>query len=350
MAYSSNAILTKARAMYGKRLTEKNYTEMLALTSVPDVANYLYSNTEYRHVLSDLTTGYVKRRLFENALKKHMLMQFESLAHFEKAIGQELYKYFIIRNEIEEIISCIRFLKTPNADEYLMKMPAFLNGLTTIDLFSLAKAQSFDEIVKSLKKTDYEKILSRFSPIGDEVNLLGIEAALIKYLNEQTEGFARKSLSKKEREEFLFMLRAISDLKNISNVYRLKFIFKFSPDEIKKTVLPDVKSNIDEKIIKKIYEAPDEESFLETVYSTCYAHGLKKLSSDFSLENRCDRYLFNIASEKLRFSVYPGVVMFCWIILAENEIKNIIHLTEGIKYGIPPEELKKLIITKDGDK
>ena len=37
---SSNAILAKSRAMYGRRLTERNYTELLICHSVNEVANY----------------------------------------------------------------------------------------------------------------------------------------------------------------------------------------------------------------------------------------------------------------------------------------------------------------------
>ncbi len=350
MAYSSNAILTKARAMYGRRLTQKNFSDLLNCSSVSDVSNYLSSNTQYKDVLSELPSGYVKRRPLENALKKHMLSQIESLAHFEKAIGQELYKYFVIRNEIDEIMSCIRLLKTPNSDEYLMKMPVFLNGLTTIDLFLLAKAQNFDDIIKSVSGTDYEKILTELHPLNETVNLPSIETALVKYLNEKTEEFAKKSLSKKEREDFIFEVRTVSDLKKISIIHRLKFIFKFEPERIENLVSFGSGTNIGSKKAKAIIFSESEKDFWENVYSTPYGHGLKQTPYKSSVEERLNRFLINRAAGKLRFSVYPSVVMFCWIILEENEINNIIHLTEGIKYKIPKDELNdQLIIPKEGD-
>ncbi len=350
MALSANAILTKVRAMYGRRLTPENYAELLSCSSVSEVANYLNTNTQYNDVLSDLPTGYVKRNVLENALRKHLFIQFESISHFEKAIGQEMYRYFIIRNEIDEIMSCIRLLKTPDKDEYLMKMPVFLNGLTTIDLFRLAKSQNFDDIIKSVSNTDYEKILVPLYPIDENINFPAVEAALFKYLNEKTEELSKKSLPKKEREEFLFALRTVSDLKNITNVYRLKFIYKFSPEQIRNFVLAEVNSNIEPKKKQKIIDAKDIEEFRQAVNSTCYGNDLKKITSYSNIENVCDKFLCEFASKKLRFSTYPAVVMFCWIILAENEIKNIIHLAEAIKYGIEQDEIKKLlIINREGE-
>ena len=52
IAYASNAVLSKARAMYGKRLTEKDYAGLLACTSVPEVLSYLKSHTtvSYTHL------------------------------------------------------------------------------------------------------------------------------------------------------------------------------------------------------------------------------------------------------------------------------------------------------------
>ena len=38
---ASNAILAKARAMYGRRLTARNYQELLNCRDLPDLISYL---------------------------------------------------------------------------------------------------------------------------------------------------------------------------------------------------------------------------------------------------------------------------------------------------------------------
>ena len=54
ISYASNAVLSKARAMYGKGIKEKNYSDLLACRSIPDVASYLKRKTSYSDVLSGI--------------------------------------------------------------------------------------------------------------------------------------------------------------------------------------------------------------------------------------------------------------------------------------------------------
>ena len=48
--------------------------------------------------------------------------------------------------------------------------------------------------------------------------------------------------------------------------------------------------------------------------------------------------------KKLRFSTNPSVVLFCYIFLAENELTNIIHIIEGVRYGLAPDDIATLLV------
>lgn len=64
---SSNAILAKARTMYGRRLTDKDYEDLLACKTVPEVANYLKNETVYSKFFQVLT----KMMFIEVSLKPY---------------------------------------------------------------------------------------------------------------------------------------------------------------------------------------------------------------------------------------------------------------------------------------
>ena len=51
---SSNVVLAKARAKYGKRLKEKDYRNLLDCKSVAEVVAYLKANTDYHDVLTGI--------------------------------------------------------------------------------------------------------------------------------------------------------------------------------------------------------------------------------------------------------------------------------------------------------
>ena len=92
---SSNAILAKSRAMYGRRLTERNYTELLNCHSVNEVANYLKNRTAYADMFEGTTATDIHRGQLETMLKKRVFDQYASLCRYEMAIGQDFYQYFI---------------------------------------------------------------------------------------------------------------------------------------------------------------------------------------------------------------------------------------------------------------
>ena len=56
---ASSAVITKARAKYGKRLTQKDYKALLKCNSVSAVVSYLKSHTKYADVLSKINESEV---------------------------------------------------------------------------------------------------------------------------------------------------------------------------------------------------------------------------------------------------------------------------------------------------
>ena len=50
-SFSNKAIATKARAMYGARVTQADYEELMKKRTVGDAAAYLRDNTHYREVM-----------------------------------------------------------------------------------------------------------------------------------------------------------------------------------------------------------------------------------------------------------------------------------------------------------
>ena len=67
---ASNAILAKARAMYGKSLSETDYKQLMDCRNVPEVAAYLKTRTCYKTVLTGLNESEVHRGQLEPMLRQ----------------------------------------------------------------------------------------------------------------------------------------------------------------------------------------------------------------------------------------------------------------------------------------
>lgn len=107
---SNKAILTKARAMYGSRLTEEDYRELTHKYSVGEAVAYLKNETHYRAALESISESDIHRNHIEAMLKKDLYLQYIRLARYSNAGSGSgsFYDYVWMRLEIEQILACLR--------------------------------------------------------------------------------------------------------------------------------------------------------------------------------------------------------------------------------------------------
>lgn len=341
MSFPENAILTKARAIYAKRLTDVNYNELMNCSSVADAANYLATKTHYAEVFSDVTSAKINRMMIEGLLKRCLLNRLLSLCHFSKILGNEMYEYIVIKNDITAILSCLRYMETENKYDFLISLPVFLDKITSVDMLKLAKTQNFEQVLDELKNTPYHKTLENFR--NEKIDLIKIENALNDYMYKKTYEIAKQKLSKKEFEEVIGLFKMNADLKFISNVFRLKKYFRMSAQKIKEYNFNVVVTAFDKKQIEEMISCDNVEEMYEIIDKTIYGKKLDCRKFE-RFEDWTLQYRHKEMSHKAVYSTAPNVVMVCCNFLAEIEIKNITNIIQGIKYQIPKEEIEKSLI------
>ena len=107
MSTTSYAVLAKARAKYGKFLTERDYTNILACQSVAEVMVYLKSHTHYASVLSEVNERDVHRGRLELLLRQYLFDEFDTLCRYDSSVSVGFSQYYVEKTEVEQII---RFL------------------------------------------------------------------------------------------------------------------------------------------------------------------------------------------------------------------------------------------------
>ena len=237
---ASNAILAKARAMYGRRLTARNYQELLNCRDLPDLISYLKTRTSYSEALQAANPATTHRAQLETLLRLNLFEQYASLCRYEMNIGHDFYRYFIIRSEVQAITTRLQELHAPDGDVSIYTMPDFIKKHSCLNLNAMSMATSFKMLVLALEGTPYAKILQPFADDPDfaleNSGLLELEAALDSFVNSQVEQIASTKLSGKSKEEMLYLLRRQSDLQAIADIYRLKSVLRADRAFIKKRV------------------------------------------------------------------------------------------------------------------
>ena len=337
-----NAVLAKARAMYGKRLTGQDYAELVNCHSLGELLNTLKTQTNYAQALEAATTDIGVAQI-EELLRMHVLRQAETLCRYEISVGENLYRYFIVRNDIKQILSMIRLLIIGKPEKYLLDLPPFFNKHTELDLYELAAARSFKELVGALDGSPYKKIVEPFAADYDKRGMyIIIEARLNKYLRQLLLKIINRGNSEKGRQQIHDIINYMQDMETIVNIYRLIRLADADSDMIKDYIDTEF-TNFSSKEIKLLVNAQKARDMFSLISETCYSKDFARV--DFSyLEDAVQKLMYRRFSREIRYYTNATAVVFCYIFLAENEVRNIIHIVEGIRYGNPPEKISAMLV------
>ncbi len=339
---ASNAILAKARAMYGKCLTDDDYHHLLECKSVPEVATYLKTRTNYASVLSGMNENDVHRGQLEPILKQNIYFDVFSLSRYANDKSQAFTDYIISRMEVEQIIRCLTLLNIGKPDEYVYSMPLSLDQFARISLKALTKVRTYEDIYEALKGTWYIPILKKYEPEeGHRIHIARLEAELNSKLSLDVIDSLSKASDKKAQAELEDLFATIRDINNIARILRLKKYYNFEADQIKPLLGPYGK--LKPKTIDTLCSAENSKEIFELSRSTYLGRVLSKLQYN-SQTQITDALISNYCKHHLRLSPNPNIVMISYVYLKEIEISNIVNIIEGTRYGISAEEKSKNII------
>lgn len=339
---ASNAILAKARAMYGRRLTEENYKELLNCQSVGEVATYLKNNTSYKAVLAGINENSVHRGQLEAKLKQKQFEDYASLCRYEISVGEKFSRYLITRSEIEQILHSLMLLNAGKPEEYLFAMPMYLNRHTRIDLNALSKLQTYDDLLNAIDNTPYREIMETFKPVkGVPVNYTGIENALYSYLYNDIFDVIKKYTKGDTKKQLLEIFNSYIDLLNYARVVRLKISYQSGTDFIRSSLLPF--GSIPEKVIEKMVNAENEVEVKKIMGKTNVGKHFLETEHAY-VDEIPKRVLYDICRRNIYFSTHPSVVMMSYIFLLQSELTDIVTIVEGVRYKLPADEISKMLI------
>lgn len=340
--YSANAVLGKAHAMYCNMLTKQNYNDMVNCRTLNELVAYLKSRTVYGSAFN-VTGNELTASQIEELLRVYLLQKIEVLCKYEMSIGENSYQYFIVRAEIKQLLAMIRHLIKGTPEKYLSTLPAFFDKKANIDLYALAEVRSFNDLLDVLKGSEYEKILRPFSSnYKDRGAYIRIEAELNKYLHSFLFNIIKHSKTAKDKKEIHDLANYYFDMDTIVSIYRLIRLEDASGEYIKNYIDTEF-TNFSKREINMLVDSDYARDMVRLIPNTCYRKDFSKVEFTY-LEGATRQMAYSKFSRCFRYSTSPAAVMFSYIFLLENEVHNIIHIVEGIKYNIPPEKISAIII------
>lgn len=343
--YSDNAILAKVRALYGKRLTERDYSQLLQKKSVGEVAAYLKKETYYAENLQEVKEELIHREQLENFVQRRTLNTYLRLMKY--AWGEPLFlSLYVMQNEIQQLITAIRLLNAGSIDRYIISLPVHLAKLMCFDLFRVAGVRTYDDLLAIVEHSEYYRIIGRFRPTTSHkpIDITAVEAALLAHYYQKALAITAARYSGDTRDELERLLHFQINVHNLSVIYRMRRYLRSSTELIRaRLVLPDGKA--DTRLYDRLLSAPTLPDLYGQLSGLLRMRGYNIAWGGSSKDQVCEliRIRQRMSRRVFRFSPRPVVAVISYMTLLEIEINNIVNIIEGIRYELPPGELKGLL-------
>ena len=342
MSFATNAVVSKAKSMYGGRLSKEDYDELLRRKSVADITFYLKHQTAYSEVLSDVHEATIHRGQLENLLHRHVFDKGMRLVHFAGNENRNFYRCDVITKEIDFILERVRMLNSELYEGFLSDVPMYLNQYTSFELADLEKVHTFGELLQLLRKTPYYNLLAPFQPQkGEAIDYTSCEHVLQSYYFDHLREVINQSFKSKTRKQLLTIVDTQIELMNITKIYRYRKFFQEDLDVIRGSLMKC--SRMSEQFLEQLMAAPTMDAFKRLLADGPFH--LYMDDSDFVfIKYYADTIRYNACRRYMRFSNEAPLVYYTFIALLQFEVENLINIIEGIRYGVPPENIEKMLI------
>ena len=333
---SGNAVLAKARALYGSRLRADDYRRLMACRTMTELAAALKEYPLYSGALAEVNPQYARRVQLENLLRQSLYTRYDSLCRYDRSAGSKVYEYFTLCCEVDELTAAMRCLDAGRPGDYLFRLPEFMQQRCCIDLYALAKATSLDGILAAVAGTRWEKVLAPLQSAKPDRGLTAqAEPLLQDFRHRALVALAPAKGGTSAAPNLRDLVELECDTSAVSNAARL--IRVGAPATTVRNACRRDCSALTAAEWDYLLASPDlpafKQRFAQTSYGPLLAH------HDYTvLKEGFFRYRTDWCRKWLRFSTEPTLVMMCYIWLAQCEVWNLNHIIEGDRYSDREDE------------
>lgn len=339
---AQNAILAKARAMYGKCLSDTDYKQLMECRTVPEVAAYLKTRTNYKSALTGLNENDVHRGQLEPMLRQGLYSDVIALSRYSVSTANIFSEFMLSEMEIKQIIRCLTLVNIGRGEEYVYHTPLSMGKFARIDLEKLTTVRTYNDALEVLSGSRYYQTLMRFRPKdGEKVNMALLESELYNQNYKATLEAVSKTKKSRDKDELEEIVLAIFDIRNISRIMRLKRYFNYSAERIRPLLIPYGK--LSKKTMDELCSCESAKEAFELARSTYLGRQISRMK--FNDPSQIASFLISIyCKHHLRLSPNPTIVMVSYVYLKEIELENIVNIIEATRYGLVPEEKARLLV------
>lgn len=341
----NEALSAKARAMFGKRLKTDDYEALLQKKTIGEIVSYLRSDTLFVNTLSGINEKAVHRGQLEALLRMSLYERMHRLLRYGGDSAGTFLVSVSMNTEIDMILLCLRSLMNHDdtiRSEMITRMPLYMEKYMSVNLNQLAHVESYEELYELLKETPYENILRKYSgtPV-EEIDLVSLEYDLRRNYFRRTYAMASEIASGETLQTLQRLVRMQAELNNLAVIYRLKKYFNASADVIRRSIIP-IQCCFSEREINELIENASGDEVADAI-ARKYHHYVKDTRFTY-IENFTDRVMKNVYYTAMETNPDAVVVLVSYMHLSRMEVRNVINIVEGVRYGVSNDRIRTLLV------
>ena len=340
---SNNAVITKAKSIYGHFLKTEDYERLVKMRSLPDLVGFLKKSVNYQEILYSVQEASIHRGQLELLIRKNAFEQILRLIKMVHSKDIEFYLLNIVQRETELILSTIRTIISMEFEDNIGKLPIFFEVHTKIDVHKMLKVQTYDDLLEAIKNSPYYQILRPYRTDDPEmIRYLDIEHKLEVYYYQEAFRRIEKHYSGSLKKDIEGIFQTKIELSNITKIYRLKKFYQATPQTIKDVLIKD-HLRISERKWDEMINLTNPDQIVKYLSSSEYSKFVNEKDYVY-IEYFAGKIRYDLARKYIYFASEVPKVFMAFVTLSQMEIENITNIIEGIRYQVDETEIKTMLI------
>ncbi len=340
---SNNAVITKAKSIFGHFLKAEDYERLVKMRSLPDLVGFLKKSVNYQEILYSVQEASIHRGQLELLIRKNAFEQILRLIKMVHSKDMEFYLLNIVQQETELILSTLRTIISMEFEDNIGKLPIFFEVHTKIDVHKMLKVQTYDDLLEAVKNSPYYQILRPYRTDDPEmIRYLDIEHKLEVYYYQEAFRRIDKHYSGSLKKDIEGIFQTKIELSNITKIYRLKKFYQATPQTIKDVLIKD-HLRISEKKWDEMINLSNPDQIVKYLSNSEYSKFVNEKDYVY-IEYFAGKIRYDLARKYIYFASEVPKVFMAFVTLSQMEIENITNIIEGIRYQVDEAEIKTMLI------
>ena len=336
------AVITKVKAMYGKRFTDDDFSRLCDCRSIEECATYLKSHPAYTRAFDGTELRGIRLSRIEILLKLEYCLEFERLVKGLSEKERTLVQMFIGTYELDFILWALRNIGLNPLEKatFATLYEPLIRKYSKADYDMLINSQSRNQVIDALHG-QYRAVIEKLLTSDGSIDYLTAENELWKAYYRNIADYIKKNCKK---DDFAALFGTSVDIYNILRIFRLREYFDYPADEIIPFIIRPMYRLTDETTAK-LCSSTGKKEFDAVLRDTPYKK-LAETAAGEDIETLAGKILTEKAGKTLHFSKSAPAVIYSYMICKSREIDKIKTVIESVRYNLSREMIESYVGTK----